>query len=114
MTLKILVDRYPNLQILVTGSSSFDLRGRTNEALTGRYLDAQLYPFSLSEVLQAAGVGDDAASRKTSADALLSDVLRYGLYPEIYFEANPATKQVLLEKLVERYLFPANFFEITQ
>ena len=105
LTLKILVDRYPGLHILVTGSSSFDLRGKMSEALTGRYVDVLLYPISMAEVLQAAGVGADLALRKPAADALLSDVLRYGLYPEVYLEANPATKQMLLEKLVESYLF---------
>lgn len=105
LTLKILVDLYPNLLILVTGSSSFDLRNQLSEALTGRYLDFILYPLSLVEVLQAASVADDVALRKPAADALLPDVLRYGLYPEIYLEPNPATKQLLLSKLVESYLF---------
>ena len=106
LTLKILVDLYPELIILVTGSSSFELRNRMSDALTGRYIDFRLYPFSLREVLQASGVLDDLALRKPTADALLSDVLRYGLYPEIYLEANPSTKQLLLlSKLVESYLF---------
>jgi hypothetical protein len=105
LPLKILVDLYPGLMILVTGSSSFELRNRMSEALTGRYVDILLYPLALGEVLQAAGVGEDLALRKPAADALLSDVLRYGLYPEIYLEANPATKQLLLSKLVESYLF---------
>jgi len=105
LTLKILVDLYPDLMFLVTGSSSIDLRDRTTELLTGRYLDFQLSPLSLAEVLQHAGVWADLALRKPSADALLSDVLRYGMYPEIYLEGNPATKQLLLSKLVESYLF---------
>jgi uncharacterized protein len=105
LTLKILVDLYPELMILVTGSSSFELRNRMSEALTGRYIDYRLYPLSLGEVLQHAGVINDLALRKPAADALLTDVLRYGLYPEIYLEANPATKQLLLNKLVESYLF---------
>jgi predicted AAA+ superfamily ATPase len=105
LTLKILIDLYPELMILVTGSSSFELRSRTSEALTGRYIDFQLSPLSLAEALENAGVLNDLALRKPSADALLSDVLRYGLYPEIYLEGNPATKQLLLSKLVESYLF---------
>lgn len=105
LTLKILVDLYPGLLILATGSSSFDLRNRMSEALTGRYVDILLYPFSLGEVLQSAGVVNDPALRKPAADALLTGILRYGLYPEIYLEANPATKQLLLSKIVESYLF---------
>lgn len=105
LTLKILVDLYPGLLILATGSSSFDLRNRMSETLTGRYVDILLYPLSLGEVLQSAGVVNDPALRKPAADALLTDILRYGLYPEIYLEANPATKQLLLSKIVESYLF---------
>jgi predicted AAA+ superfamily ATPase len=105
LTLKILVDQYPGVMILATGSSSFELRNRMSEALTGRYVDILLYPLSLNEVLQAAGRGDDPALRKPAADALLNDVLRYGLYPEIFLEPNPAIKQLLLSKLVESYLF---------
>jgi predicted AAA+ superfamily ATPase len=105
LTLKILVDLYPQLTILVTGSSSFELRNQMSDALTGRYLDYRLYPFSIGEVLQAAGVLEDLALRKPTADALLDDILRYGLYPEIYLEPNPSVKQLLLSKIVESYLF---------
>lgn len=105
LTLKILVDLYPELMILVTGSSSFELRSQVNEALTGRYIDFQLSPLSLVEALQYAGVMDDPALRQSAANALLNDILRYGLYPEIYLEGNPATKQLLLSRLVESYLF---------
>jgi hypothetical protein len=99
------VDQYPQLMILVTGSSSFELRNRLSDALTGRYVDFLLYPLSLCEVLQHIGVLDDLALRKPTADILLSDILHYGLYPEIFLEPNPSNKQLLLSKLVESYLF---------
>ena len=105
LTLKILVDLYPDLMLLATGSSSFELRNRMSEALTGRYIDFALYPLSLPEVLRVSGVAEDLALRKPAADALLPDILRYGLYPEVFLEPNPATKQLLLSKLVESYLF---------
>ena len=105
LTLKILVDIYPELKILVTGSSSFELRNRLSDALTGRYIDFLLYPIAILEALDQAGVSRDPALQKPSADVLLEDILRYGLYPEVYLEPNPAIKQTLLEKLVESYLF---------
>lgn len=105
LTLKILVDLYPELMILATGSSSFELRNRLSDALTGRYVDFHLYPLSLGEILQTIRDIYDPALVKPTADALLNDILRYGLYPEIYLEANPGTKQLLLSKLVESYLF---------
>ena len=105
LTLKILVDLYPHLKILVTGSSSFEMRNRLSEAMTGRYIDFLLYPISVLEALEQAGMGSDPALQKPAADVLLGDVLRYGLYPEVYLEPNPAVKQILLAKLVESYLF---------
>lgn len=105
LTLKILYDLYPHLIVIATGSSSFDLRNRVTDALTGRYLDFYMYPFSLGEVLASSGVLADLAMRQPHADALLPDALLYGLYPEIYLEGDPKTRQLLLAKLVESYLF---------
>jgi len=105
LTLKILYDLYPHLIVIATGSSSFDLRNRVTDALTGRYLDFYMYPFSLGEVLATSGVLADLAMRQIHADALLPDALLYGLYPEIYLEGSPKTRQLLLAKLVESYLF---------
>ena len=105
LTLKILYDLYPQLVVIATGSSSFDLRNQVTDALTGRYLDFTLFPLSLSEVLAAAGVLSDRALCQPSADALLPDLLLHGLYPEIYLAGDPKTRQLLLAKLVESYLF---------
>jgi len=105
LTLKILVDLYPNLMILVTGSSSYELRNQLNDALTGRYVDFILYPLALSEIIKNTQTGSDPAYVYSTANTLLSDVLSYGFYPEVYLEPNPSTKQLLLTKIVESYLF---------
>src|SRR3989338_8633467 len=36
---------------------------------------------------------------------LLPQVMLYGLYPDVYLENNPTEKQILLDKIVESYLF---------
>lgn len=105
LTLKILVDLYPQLMILATGSSSYELRNQLNDALTGRYLDFILHPLALSEIIESSTTGQDPVLAFSTANVLLPDVLRYGFYPEIYLEPNPATKQMLLDKIVESYLF---------
>ena len=48
--LKILVDQMPNLKIIVTGSSSFELSGQVGEPLTGRKVTLTLYPISHIEL----------------------------------------------------------------
>ena len=105
LTLKALHDLHPHLIIIATGSSSFDLRNRVTDALTGRYLDFLMLPFSLAEALAVTGALADPVLRQPTADALLPDALLYGLYPEVYLEGSPKTRQLLLAKLVESYLF---------
>lgn len=104
LTLKIIYDNFPKVKVLATGSSSFDLKNQASDSLTGRYLDFTLYPFSFTEVLQINGEKNEALL-KGKADALLLQVITYGLYPEIYLTNTPGQKQVFLAKIVESYLF---------
>ena len=52
LTLKILYDNFKDMRVLATGSSSFELKNSLSDALTGRYLDFELTPLSLSEISQ--------------------------------------------------------------
>ena len=46
MTLKRITDNFPEVQLLVTGSSSFELQNKLNEPLTGRKFEYHLFPLS--------------------------------------------------------------------
>lgn len=106
LTLKIIHDNFPKVKVLVTGSSSFELKNKMSDPLTGRYVDFILYPLAFVEVLS---VSEQASAmsilQKHYADALLSQILLYGLYPGIYTENDPQKKQLFLRKLEESYLF---------
>lgn len=52
LVLKIIHDNNSNIQIIATGSSSFDLANEINEPLTGRALEFVLYPLSVMEVFE--------------------------------------------------------------
>ena len=43
LTLKLITDNFPEVQLLVTGSSSFELQNKLNEPLTGRKFEYHLY-----------------------------------------------------------------------
>lgn len=45
-SLKLLIDIMPNLKVIVTGSSNFELSGQVGEPLTGRKIEVVLYPIS--------------------------------------------------------------------
>lgn len=96
MGLKILVDQRPDLRIIATGSSSFDLAGAIGEPLTGRKKTLTLFPISQMELQQ----------RFNSYDlrGRLEEYLVYGSYPEIAVTEGRREKIALLEELVGSYL----------
>ncbi|OGH18931.1 MAG: hypothetical protein A3F31_02360 [Candidatus Levybacteria bacterium RIFCSPHIGHO2_12_FULL_38_12] len=104
LTLKIIYDNFKQVKVLATGSSSFDLKNKLSDPLTGRYLDFTLHPLSFTEILGEQAQTNEAIL-KGKADALLSQAMLYGLYPEVYLENRPEQKQVLLERIVESYLY---------
>ena len=90
LTLKIIYDNFTT-DIVATGSSSFELKNKLSDSLTGRYLDFILYPFSFKEVQS-----DIAHIEKT---------IIYGFYPEVFLMKKNEDKIVFLNKIIESYLF---------
>ena len=93
LTLKLLVDNAPYLQVVATGSSSFDLSNKISEPLTGRAFEFHLGPFSIQEA------GSDPLERQR----LLETRLIFGLYPEIVINQNE--KEETLKTIYKNYLY---------
>ena len=95
MTLKLIVDNFPHVQLLVTGSSALDLHNRLNEPLTGRKVEYHLYPISTGELYASKGL--------LGVNELFEQRMVYGSYPDVLLGALPPEK-VLME-LAESYLY---------
>lgn len=95
LTLKIIHDQFKDVQVMVSGSSSFEISGLTQEPLTGRKWTYQLFPISWEEWEQHVGF--------LRAEQSLEERLVYGMYPEILTHI-PEQKELLLE-LSESYLY---------
>src|SRR3989344_4003976 len=76
LILKILVDTYPEIQIVATGSSSFALSAQIGEPLVGRMFKYILYPFSIKEIMEF-------TNKKSLVSEDLNSLLVHGSYPEI-------------------------------
>ncbi|MBU2542157.1 ATP-binding protein [Patescibacteria group bacterium] len=96
LSLKILHDEFPDLQIIATGSSSFDLANKVGEPLTGRSISFKLYPFSISEL--------EAIYNRFEILSQIDPFLIYGMYPTSVL-SNTVDKTVFLKNLVENYLY---------
>jgi predicted AAA+ superfamily ATPase len=104
LILKILHDTLPELQIIATGSSSFDLSNKINEPLTGRAIEFVLYPFSYREMQQIYSAHELPGRWRS--------FIRFGLYPEIIDK--PENEAVLLlDNLTGKYLYK-DIFEYEQ
>lgn len=94
LTLKIIHDTYPEIQLIATGSSSFDLSNKINEPLTGRSREILLYPLSVQEVSKhPSEIGPNARV-----------MMKRGGYPGIWpLDADRA--KVDLQAIANNYLF---------
>ncbi|MFA6160378.1 MAG: ATP-binding protein [Parcubacteria group bacterium] len=95
LTLKLIVDNFPEIQIIATGSSSFDLSSKIAEPLTGRKNEFFLYPFSYSEL--------KAVYSELELNRLLEQRIIFGMYPEVIDGGKEAQRN--LKSLAKSYLY---------
>jgi predicted AAA+ superfamily ATPase len=94
--LKLMIDTNPDLTILATGSSSFDLLNKAGEPLTGRQIQFNLYPLAQLELKET----------ETYIETIqnLEERLIYGSYPEIIQFQTDKEKADYLTRLIQSYL----------
>ncbi len=95
LTLKIITDQFKDVQLFVSGSSSFDLGNALNEPLTGRKWGYELFPISWEEYEDKIGI--------IKSEQQLENRLLYGLYPDVL--NNQGDEQETLKNLVNSYLY---------
>jgi predicted AAA+ superfamily ATPase len=95
ISLKLIADGWPELQVLATGSSSFELGSRLREPLTGRKFEFWLPPLTMRELAVSNGV--------LETRRLLEHRVLYGMYPEVTTLGGPQGRERLME-LAQSYL----------
>ncbi|MCC6413408.1 MAG: ATP-binding protein [Saprospiraceae bacterium] len=95
LTLKLMVDQFPEIQIIATGSSAFDLADQTQEPLTGRKYEFYLFPIAFAEMAASQGLLD--------AQRLVNHRMIFGYYPEII--TKPGEEAENLRLLANSYLY---------
>ena len=95
LTLKLIVDQLKFVQVIATGSSSFEMANQMNEPLTGRKYEFKLFPLSFQELVDHHGLLEEKRQ--------LEQRLIYGSYPEII--TNPSSSEELLNLIADSYLF---------
>jgi len=97
LNLKIIVDAYPQLSVIATGSASFDLANKINEPLTGRKSTLTLFPISFEELVSELGAFE--------AKKQLERWIVWGGYPNSVVINSIQDLEHFLSELVGSYLY---------
>jgi len=89
------VDQIKSVQVIATGSSSFELANKLNEPLTGRKYEMYLFPLAFSEMVAHNGLLEEKRA--------LENRLIYGNYPEII--TNPIEAKEHIKLIANSYLY---------
>ncbi len=95
--LKLLIDNFPDTQIIATGSSSFELANEVNEPLTGRSLEFWLHPLSTSEIYKK----EDGLLFHRELETLLI----FGSYPAVVTAPGLEEKKIAVSQISNNYLY---------
>lgn len=95
LRMKLVTDQIPEVQLLATGSSAFELANHLNEPLTGRKWEYKLYPISFGEMVNHHGLLEERR--------LLPHRMVFGYYPEII--NNIGFEKEILKQLSDSYLY---------
>jgi predicted AAA+ superfamily ATPase len=92
---KIITDQFKDVQLLISGSSALEINQSTQESLTGRKFEYQLFPISWEEFEDHVGYAE--------ASAQLEERLIYGMYPDVINNRHDARE--VLKQLTSSYLY---------
>ena len=97
--LKIMIDTFPQIQIIATGSSSFELANQVGEPLIGRQYRFWLQPLSIAEISQ-----NLKYQTILSIEQSFEKLMTFGSYPSIFDKPRQESLNTLSE-MTESYLF---------
>lgn len=95
ITSKIIIDQFKDVQLLLSGSSAFELNHEINEPLTGRKWEYNMYPISFEELEKTIGFSEISMQ--------LEERIIYGMYPDVL--NHRGNEKEVMENLINSYLY---------
>jgi predicted AAA+ superfamily ATPase len=97
LNLKLIIDHVPNIKVIATGSSSFELAKDNGEPLTGRKFVLKLFPLAQMEISQI--------EKRHETHSNLEARLLFGSYPEVVTTRDNQQREAYLREMISSYLF---------
>lgn len=107
--IKILHDHYPNIKLIVSGSSTFEIKKKFKESLVGRTINFELYPLNFEEFLVFKNkryrlLKENNKAINDELIILAEEYIKYGAYPKIILENSEEKKLAYLSQIINTYI----------
>ncbi|MEK7526680.1 MAG: ATP-binding protein [Patescibacteria group bacterium] len=99
--LKLIADHNSEIQLIVSGSSSFNIKSKFSDSLVGRTVNFEVYPLSFTEFLRFKETKTSMTDRLTN---LYKEYIAYGGYPKIVLDDDISHKETYLQQIIDTYI----------
>ncbi len=107
--LKLIADHYKNIKLIVSGSSSFEIKSKFKDSLVGRTVNFEIFNLSFEEFLMFKDYYYQPTEKNTAykineLKALFQDYVLYGAYPKIVLTPKIELKSKYLQQIIDTYV----------
>ncbi|NLA25156.1 MAG: ATP-binding protein [Bacteroidales bacterium] len=111
--LKYIYDHYKNIKLIVSGSSSFEIRGKLHDSLAGRLIKFEIYPLSFEEFLifkdkenlsKLIGQNIDIELINKELKFYFEEYILFGSYPKLVLANDIDIKKAYLKQIYDTYI----------
>ena len=99
--LKLMIDHHSEYQLVVSGSSSFDIKSKFSDSLVGRTVEFEIYPLNFSEFLRFKNIKTNLISQLYD---LYNEYIAFGGYPKVVIEDDILRKEKYLQQVIDTYI----------
>ena len=107
--LKLVVDHYKQIKLIVSGSSSFNIKNKFKDSLVGRTIEFEIFNLSFAEFLDFKDYYFDSKNEHTKKKIgelidLYEEYTLYGGYPKIVLTPKLEMKEKYLQQIIDTYI----------
>lgn len=108
--LKLIADHHRNLKLIVSGSSSFEIKSKFKDSLVGRTLEFEIFNLSFREFMSFKGkplpedVKGLTSGKTEELKALYKEYALYGGYPKVVLADQGELKEKYLQQIIDTYI----------
>ncbi|MBU2264298.1 ATP-binding protein, partial [Patescibacteria group bacterium] len=109
MFLKLIADHYKKIKLIISGSSSFEIKSKFKDSLVGRTVNFEIFNLSFNEFLLFKNYYFDSKKIFTEKKInelkkLFKEYVLFGGYPKVVLANQKEIKEKYLQQIIDTYL----------